>query len=393
MDALARRARIDARDERTWLQALTRAPACTNCTVRIPRATKSAIATVFRTMLKGRYAIMSASEDELAPFVLTDVEGLDRGETAGHGAYGVVSEVKVKGIPCVAKKLHSILVGLEVLSEQRKAIQKKFRQECILLSKLRHPNIVYFIGVSYGRHPGDLTLIMERVETDLDKLLGSVPAAPLSIKLSLLCDVSYGLLYLHTSVPPILHRDLTPRNVLITKDMRAKLADLGGSKQLVNLYAAGSLAPGATNYMPPEALTYGERHNEKLDVFSFGNLTLFTVNQKEPYINNHISLDWHSCGSVEIAKRQKDIDTAGKDHCLYQLIIHCLQDSPEKRPSTQHVNSTLIELCLSNPRSADDLFRMCGGSSEVSWKYKCLAIYIAFMVLLFTNRNMIFPHS
>ncbi len=307
---------------------------------------------------------MATSGDELAPFVLHKVDGLD--EETGRGAYGVVWDVKVNNLPCIAKRLHSILVNLEVSSEERGSIQGKFRQECILLSKLRHPNIVHFVGVSYGKNPGDLTLVMEKVLTDLAKLMVGKPASSLPIKLSLLCDVSYGLLYLHTLDPPILHRDLTPKNVLVTGDLRAKLADLGGSKQLLDLNAAGTLAPGATNYMPPEALKEGGHHDARLDLFSFGHLSLFTIAQKEPHMSNDcITRGVRAHGIVEITRRQKDIGDLGRDHCLYLLIIHCLQDKPEKRPSTLEVNTILKNLCLLHPRNLEGGVKACEVSSEV----------------------------
>ena len=53
---------------------------------------------------------------------------------------------------------------------------------------------------------------------------------PLSIKLFILQDVVSALVYLHTQEPPILHRDLTANNVLLTSSMKAKVADLGMAK-------------------------------------------------------------------------------------------------------------------------------------------------------------------
>ncbi len=130
--------------------------------------------------------------------------------------------------------------------------------ECVTLSKLKHPNIVQFIGVHYGRQgKSDLTLIMECVSTDLYHFLERKKNIPLSIKLSILRDVSFGLVYLHEHNPPIIHRDLTARNILVTSECQAKIADLGVAK-IVNLKAqlahSHTSVPGQMYYMPPEAL-------------------------------------------------------------------------------------------------------------------------------------------
>ena len=113
--------------------------------------------------------------DELAPYVIRDVEGIEDAvkeeKQAGKGAYGYVFKVKVGGVERIAKKLHSAYVN-QVSSREKEGITTKFRAECITLSKLRHPNVVQFIGVHYGRRDKtDLTLIMELLSSDMDEFL------------------------------------------------------------------------------------------------------------------------------------------------------------------------------------------------------------------------------
>ena len=171
------------------------------------------------------------ASDDLTPFVLENVKGLDS-EMKGSGAYGAVYEVTVNGVTRIAKRLHDILV-IQISRQERTSIQHRFAAECVLLSKLRHPNVVHFVGVHYGTSANDLSLVMECLHTDLAKfLLHFSGEIPLSIKLSILLDVSYGLLYFHTHTPPIIHRDLSANNVLLTTDLRAKIADLGVAKLL-----------------------------------------------------------------------------------------------------------------------------------------------------------------
>ena len=98
--------------------------------------------------------------------------------------------------------------------------------------------------------------MMERLDTSLDNLLETTPSIPLTLKRSLLTDVARGLLYLHTRNPPVMHRDLSARNVLLTSSLVAKISDLGNTR-IVNL-RPGQLAtltrvPGTLSYMPPES--------------------------------------------------------------------------------------------------------------------------------------------
>ena len=86
------------------------------------------------------------------------VEGLEEGAVkeerrAGAGSFGYVFEVTVGGVQRIAKKLHSLYVNQEVSAKDRKSITSKFRNECVILSKLRHPNIVQFIGSLASQPP------------------------------------------------------------------------------------------------------------------------------------------------------------------------------------------------------------------------------------------------
>ena len=124
---------------------------------------------------------------------------------------------------------------------------------------------------------------MERLNTNLDSLLETSPNIPITLKQSLLADVARGLLHLHTHNPPIVHRDLSARNVLLTSSLVAKISDLGNAR-IINLQPGqlvGTLSrvPGTLTYMPPEAFDEPPRYGSKLDIFSFGHLALFTFTQ------------------------------------------------------------------------------------------------------------------
>ena len=304
--------------------------------------------------------------DELALFRLHFQGPLPASRQVGSGCYGTVYAVEVDGVQCIAKRVQDILLGEEghenVGGDQRRAMQLKFRQECILLSKIRHPNIVQFMGVRYGQDMYDLTLVMERLPMDLQKCLEKCNAdkffIPLSIRFSILLDVTYGLLHLHNR--SILHRDLTAGNILLTSSMRAKIADLGVSRIVESRHSQKlSTLPGTIGYMPPEALQDEPEYNLKLDIFSFGVLALFVALQQFP------NFSWHRAPEAiavkeeaELYKRRKWISTIGEQHYLYPLIHQCLQDNSVARPSTIELNAMLKELGTKFPRRLQDINKM-----------------------------------
>ena len=152
-----------------------------------------------------------------------------------------------------------------------------------VMAEIRHPHIVQFLGLCFLEGSALPVLVMEQLDNSLDKLLETSPGLPFALKQSLLADVARGLLYLHTHKPPIVHRDLSARNVLLTSSLVAKISDLGNAR-IVNLQP-GQLArtltrvPGAQVYMPPESFDADSQYGPRLDIFSFGHLALFTLIQ------------------------------------------------------------------------------------------------------------------
>ena len=199
----------------------------------------------------------------LRPFLLPNVKFTSR--SIGAGAYGSVEEVEIAGAVCAAKQIHEFFKDSTLDSLGKTLAQ--FVKECELISRLRHPNIVQFLGVCVIPGSRLPALVMERLLTSLHDLLDpetdpppqpNAPKSffPLSLKLPILYDVASGLAYLHEQSPPIIHRDLSARNVLLNSGMVAKIADLGVARILPRLHGAATMtkAPGAGVYMPPEAL-------------------------------------------------------------------------------------------------------------------------------------------
>ena len=230
-------------------------------------------------------------------------------------------------------------------------------EECKLMSKLRHPHIVQFMGVCYLPGSQLPVLLMEKLLTSLDSLLETSPDIPLDVKVYLLTGTGRGMVFLHSHTPPIVHRDLTARNILIDSSLTAKIADLGVAK-MVNVQpgqvaATMTRAPGNALYMPPEAVQEKEitRYNASIDIFSFGVISLFTLTQVFPCdLKPHNYFDpvtRRLLGRTEIERREDYVElmkTALKEgHPLVQLTLSCLDHFPEHRPSAGDVLRRLTE--------------------------------------------------
>ncbi|XP_064395629.1 uncharacterized protein LOC135342727 [Halichondria panicea] len=292
--------------------------------------------------------------------LVVQVEGLGLEENqAGHGAYGCVFRVTVNGRDCIAKKLHHILLQEQSLG-QRERILTNFRHECHILSGLDHPNIVGFVGVHYGRNKNDISLIMERLHSDLAKFLETHRDTNIATRIHILYDVSKGLRYLHSLTPPLIHRDLTAPNILLTEDLTAKIGDLGVSRyvDLERLTHVLTNVPGNPTYMPPECHVEPPTYTTKLDIFSFGHLIIHTVIGDFPKVKNvpHSIRNYFKSirGKEELMRRSTAVhgDKMGQKHALYPLVVSCLHDRPQQRPSVDEVIVSLRKLCLQHPRMA-----------------------------------------
>ena len=305
----------------------------------------------------------------LRPFLLSDVQLT--GSNIGGGAYGTVDEVAFP-VAAAAKTIHPILQG--GLSKAA----NEFVRECQLMSTLRHPNIVQFLGVTFLPGSRLPALVMERLLTSLHDLLDPDPDTPpprdavpplaffsMALKCSVLQDVARGLAYLHGQSPPIIHRDLSARNVLLNSGMMGKIADLGVARIAPRMRAAATMTkgPGASVYMPPEATAPATSDKEKskydtsIDIFSLGVVTIFTVGETfpcDPLAATYLDEDSGSVmGRSELQRRseymacvQDKLRTCGRlcaDQLLIRLIEQCLHNGPHKRPSIHEVQRLLEE--------------------------------------------------
>ena len=149
------------------------------------------------------------------------------------------------------------------------------------MSSLHHPNITQFLGLCFLPGTQLPLLVMERLETSLDYLLEHMPNLPLPLKHSVLEDIAQGLLYLHDRHPPVIHHDLTSKNVLLTSSLVAKITNMSNSR--IETMRPSDLRtlkdPGTLLYMPSEVQDSTHHCGTAVDIFSFGHLALYTLTQ------------------------------------------------------------------------------------------------------------------
>ena len=262
----------------------------------------------------------------------------------GRGSYGMVFEIRVGELRCAGKRLHETFFQ-EGNAEEKQLIVNKFADECVQLSDLRHPNIVQLLGLYFGDN-SSVTLVTELLPMNLTHCLKQYPKElSYSMKVSILKDVSLGLQYLHTRDKPIIHRDLTANNILLTNSLQAKIIDFGMAKMLPGTkMECMTMVPGAQIAMPPEAFVADVdgvlSYDTKLDIFSFGHLILNVVTQRLiPVMPPKFKIDPGNPKQPivvpEVTRRAEYLEQMdGESLNLKNLAIKCLEDAPPDRPTT-----------------------------------------------------------
>ena len=227
----------------------------------------------------------------------------------GRGAYGEVRVGIYQGTRVAVKKIHEVILS--------GYYHELFEREMKIASRVRHPNLVLFIGAVTT---GNLTIVSELMETSLRKVmeaekLKAIDTCPISK------DVACALVYLHSLPDPIVHRDVSSANVLLNakKDgWQAKLGDFGSANFLAKLR---TISPGCIAYAAPEA---GDPRQQgpKMDVYSFGVLLL------EMCIGKFI--DHYTLESTKVAMVTWS-DPSKKS--LGEWSKRCMERDPDKRPN------------------------------------------------------------
>ena len=255
-----------------------------------------------------------------------EIRELDMQEHVGGGGFSVVYRGYWKHTQVAIKKW----VAPEITDE----IYQEFREEAMTLGDLRHPNIVQVLGAC-NKVP-DICLVTEYLPTNLYSLLHE-RTTPLDRPriICLALDVARAFVYLHSLKPPVTHRDLKSKNLLLDRQWRVKLCDFGLATTTARTATGGTPA-----YMAPELLNgEGKPFNSKVDVFAFGILL------NEMY-SREIPFDGMAPGDVHAAIRNGERPSV-QISCpmrLKNLIQLCWDADPEKRPDFEGIAIELKDM-------------------------------------------------
>ncbi|KAK1289913.1 Serine/threonine-protein kinase HT1 [Acorus calamus] len=200
----------------------------------------------------------------------------------GKGSFGEILRANWRGTPVAVKRI------LPSLSDDRLVIQD-FRHEVKLLVKLRHPNIVQFLGAVTERKP--LMLITEYLRGgDLHQYLKEKGSLSPLTAVNFALDIARGMAYMHNEPNVIIHRDLKPRNVLLVNSNadHLKVGDFGLSKliRVQNSHDVYKMTgeTGSYRYMAPEVFKH-RKYDKKVDVFSFAMILYEMLEGDPPLVN------------------------------------------------------------------------------------------------------------
>ena len=265
-----------------------------------------------------------------------DLENAFRFNVVSAGCFGAVYKVQYEGVLCAAKyrRIDEDVYKL-----------KQFQQECLLHSKLHHPNIVQMFGVCYHSSSIDQPIkIMELLELDLFSVVHYKFNTPMYVKLTMIQDISRGLDYLHTCNPPIVHSYLTMNVVLLTANLVAKI---GGFTFAVEMVPESKILLESTAHdsVSDEILTCSLYCGPPFDIYSFGGLICKTITEQQFYVS-HKGLADNPIGkilmvhAIDTDQYKHYIDLI-KDASLKQLVINSMNDDPKFRPSALMINKII----------------------------------------------------
>ena len=234
-------------------------------------------------------------------------------EVLGKGGWGEVKVALFRGARVAAKLLYHEL--------QYEYYRDLFAREMNMASRIRHPNLVQFIGATIG---GEMLILTELMPVNLRNHIKTAQPSH-SFTCSVALDTAKGLNYLHLMKPdPIIHRDISSANVLLEplsdNKWRAKISDYGSVNFQQQLKTVG---PGNPVYAAPETHD-PTNQTPKMDIFSFGVLLIEIC----------------TCRFPELSARERLIESIEDEQWL-RLVRQCLNQDKEQRPSAYNIVTEL----------------------------------------------------
>ena len=277
---------------------------------------------------------------------------IDSNKLLGEGSWARVYLAEWRQTTVVAKVLKNSFDA-----HAKELIIKEFEN----MTKMHHPNIVQLFG--YVEEP--FVIIMEYFQNG--DLFENLNKLKLNKKIKIANDIIKGLIYIHERRPnSLIHRDIKPRNILLTNSFTAKIADFGLStfsiENIMKIASSNNLLllenqeskrstyeinyaefieytdnVGTERYMAPEVKT--KRYDNKVDIYSCG-ILLYELFSGYVYID---SFNWNNSNIPPKLK---------------ELILKMVSKNPKDRPSASNTLHYLKEIKFSNYKNFLQNFRL-----------------------------------
>ncbi|OIV94778.1 hypothetical protein TanjilG_12991 [Lupinus angustifolius] len=271
------------------------------------------------------------------PTLLLDRHKLSIDHIIGEGSHSIVYDGRYEFHPVAIK---AILPGRT--KDASPDCKARFQREVNLLSKVKHKNIVKFLGASVEP---TMVIVTELLEGgSLLKNLKRIYPMTLDYEqcLSFALEISQAMEHLHAK--GFIHRDLKPSNLLLTKDKKhVKVADFGIARE--EMCDGMTSEAGTYRYMAPELfskspLRKGAKkcYDRKADVYSFAMVLWSLVKNETPFKDRK---DLMAAYAAANNMRPSLDEFPG---CLVPLVKSCWEEDPKLRPEFKEITTTLTTL-------------------------------------------------
>lgn len=277
--------------------------------------------------------------------------------------YEILEKIGTGGMSDVYKaKDHKLnrFVAVKVLKQEfseNANFVSKFRVEAQAAAGLMHPNIVNVYDV--GEEGGIYYIVMELVEgITLKKYIEK--KARLSVKeaISIAIQVSMGIEAAHNN--HIIHRDIKPQNIIISKEGKVKVTDFGIAKAATSNTITSNVM-GSVHYTSPEQAR-GGYSDEKSDIYSLG-ITMFEM------LTGRVPFNGETTVAIAIKHIQEELPSPREyvpeiPISVEQIVCKCCQKSPDRR--YQSMAELIVDLKQSLINPDEDFVKVIDPDEEAS---------------------------
>jgi len=319
-------------------------------------------------------------EEERSPAPSTRLGQYEILECIGRGGMGTVYRARHVNL--------DIVMALKVLSPRFAAdpgFVARFEREARAAAALSHPNIVRVSDA--GEDRGLHYIVMELVDgVTLSDVLARQEKIDVSSAVDIVRQIADALA--HAEEHQIVHRDITPGNIMITSDGHVKLADLGLAKRIGSELATGRTETGATigtpYYMSPEQVVDSGSVDHRSDIYALGATLYHLVTGKRPFDGG---------SAYEIMRRvetEKPVPLSKLDSKLPQNLCNLVERMMAKNPNDRYQTASELLSDLQRVHAGDRVTRvrrrmrslLPAGEAKHYWKGALVAGVSAALVAL-----------